>query len=538
MKKGFGLIDLLRVGWFVMFLGCRLGQDQDLKLGKYWLEQGNWQRAAEYFRKSLDTNPHNWQTHLLLLEALALSGEKGLIESQLRYTLELFPDSARSSRLSEIVSSAIGETSFISISGEYLKRSVAQRIKGEKAKPEELARGVIAACRSRDSSLVAEYITRLLHRLGDKPLPDSVRFETKLYLGEDWVEWIASNYRFNKFPEDLEALRKALFWTMVVSPPQDLKDNLKPFVSAPIFSRLSAEELISLGYMVGVSPFPERELGEGWDGVYTPGGEAVVYIIYRGREEPDPYFYRLDLSSGSRSPLMKAYQQALYDIAAPTFSPNGDYIYFFASPERGWKPGGKGLVYLYAFNPQWGAEVRRISDPDILMIPPYPTTKGTLLAVRRDLGSVRASVEVVEIDPKSKKKEVVVRIAEPVITGCFTPKGDSLLFITDRGLMRRSLAGGSVVVDLEWKGLNLCYLTSDGEWILLGREPRRLYIMNRRDGRLFYFGEWVTPYFSSQKGKLLVTRERNGRRSLWEFQLNPDYKVASQVASQLRSLYQ
>ncbi|MFN3822262.1 MAG: tetratricopeptide repeat protein [bacterium] len=110
-----------------LLLGCPFSQDQNLKLGKYWLEQGNWQRAVEYFQKSLDANPKNWETHLLMLEALAMSGDVKLLEEQLHSTLAIFPDSVQSQRISTVVSTVLGDDVYMRISGEYHKRKVIKK---------------------------------------------------------------------------------------------------------------------------------------------------------------------------------------------------------------------------------------------------------------------------------------------------------------------------------------------------------------------------------------------------------------------------
>ncbi|MFN3821723.1 MAG: TolB family protein, partial [bacterium] len=330
---------------------------------------------------------------------------------------------------------------------------------------------------------------------------------------------------------------RALYWSVILGSRETLSWLVNRYLSSSSKVSLTTEDLYPLAAFVGISPFHRVSITEGWDGVYSTDGKNIIFIRQRGSsDDPDPYFYIKDRSTGIENPLMKAYQQGLWIIAKPFFSSDSKTLYFFGSTEKGAQLGIKGMFYLYEVEPRWGAEGRRISDPDILPILPFPTAKGTLLAVRRDLGSVRASVEVVEIDPKKRSKTTVIRIGEPVITGCFTPQGDSLMFITERGLMKRALTGGGVVVDLEWKRLNLCYLSPDGRWLLLGRQPQDLYLIDRINQKVFFLGEWTTSQFSIWRKTLLITFKEGGKLRLWEYDLSRPMEDLALLKEKLQSL--
>jgi len=237
--------------------------------------------------------------------------------------------------------------------------------------------------------------------------------------------------------------------------------------------------------------------------------------------EPDQYIYRASAGGGGEVPLMKAAQQFLASLAWPTYSPDGGWVYFFGAPRKGWKPGDVGRFHLFRVRPRYGARPQKLTDADLVATPLYFVSDGTLLLVRRDVGSIRKSGEVVRLAPKTRRLEGVSRIGEPVSGAVFTPAGDSLIFTTDRGVFRRSVQGGNITVDLQWTGLRYPHISPDGRWLLLSNDLGQTLLIDRLDGRPTYLGTTATPFVAfNPKGKLLVTRSIRGRRTVWQLDLS------------------
>src|SRR3972149_3340468 len=104
----------------------------------------------------------------------------------------------------------------------------------------------------------------------------------------------------------------------------------------------------------------------------SPDGSSVIYVKEMGKPGvPDPYLYRASSSGGGQTAILKGTQQFLQSLALPRYSPDGRWIYFYGSPDRGWSPGASGRFSLYRVRPSYGARPEKLTDADLLPVIPH-----------------------------------------------------------------------------------------------------------------------------------------------------------------------
>ena len=162
-----GLLIAVSSVAFLIF-GCSKA-GEEYQTGIYWLEkENNWRMAARAFRRSLEHNPGRWRTHAKLLEALSKSDDPDEYEQQLRRTLAHFPDSARSPAVAVPSTAILGEGRYNRVASSFELKYIGDLIVSKGAQPELLARGIMAACRSKDSVAVIDYFHRFLGITGGR----------------------------------------------------------------------------------------------------------------------------------------------------------------------------------------------------------------------------------------------------------------------------------------------------------------------------------------------------------------------------------
>jgi len=505
----------LAAGFSILAAGCSL-EDDEYRVGRHYLdEQDNWKLASDFFRKSLRNHPDRWKTHAALIEALGRGDDPTALEAQLYETLGQFPDSARSAALTNSATQLIGENRYNQISGSLQLAGIQKLIAEKGDKPALLSRGIIAACRAADATVALGLLDRFF-RLKDKPpLPDSVKYELDYFLGPAQIERAMLSIRLEQNPNDPTALASLARASLLSFDLDATRAALKKLASANSELLASTENARMYAALYNLSPFSSQIRTNGWDGCATADGGMVSIRDLGKRDDPDPYFYR------GEAPIMKAGQQDLRAIAMPRFSPDGSWIYFYGSTEKYWRPGSAGRFQLYRIKPSYGSSPQKLTDEELIPTDFHIESGGSILVVRRDIGSVRRSGEVIRIDPAKKSVSSVVRIGEMIKSACFTPKGDSLLFISDRGLLKRALTGGQVVADLTWQGIAYPSLSPDGRWLLVHSLAGDQLLLDRLNGGISYLGSCeVTGGQFIGSSRLLVTRKLEGMLRVVEFDLN------------------
>ena len=138
--------------------------------------------------------------------------------------------------------------------------------------------------------------------------------------------------------------------------------------------------------------------------------------------------------------------------------------------------------------------------------PMHFTPESKLLLLKRDASSVRAKYDIVRRDPDSKNFDILSQISEPISGAVFTPAGDSLLFITDRGIFRRSVEGGKISVDLTWLGMKFPQLSKDSKLLKVVNEQNQTLLVDRVSGAIQFLGSYGSSTLNfGKEGKLLVT---------------------------------
>ncbi|MBM3329739.1 MAG: hypothetical protein FJY67_09770 [Calditrichaeota bacterium] len=512
-------LSLVMLCGSLLAVGCKtFFEDADYKAGEYWLERGNALQAVRFFKKSVESNPKRWKNHVALLEAIAASESAAEMEAQVKMTLTTFPDSANTASIANPASTLLGDEKYERIAFSYQQQAIGNLLAKQGDKPDLLSRAIIAGCRARDSVAVRNYTRRWLKATTGQALADSVRLEVAFFLGAAWLDWVMLEQRVAATPDDPVLLRERIERGLTAGAFDETGANLKLAASRRSDLLQDADWVRRIALLLGREPFASRTITSGWDGHVAPTGRLYFLKNY-GSAESDPYIYALD--GGTPAPIMKAHQQNLRAIAWPVVNDDGNWIYFYGSGERDWEPGSGGIFSLYRVRPRWGEDaIRLTTDADLIPVRPHLERDGSLLLLRRDRGSVRASVEVIRLEPASRKLTTVLRIGEPVQAAVFTPNGDTLLFVTSQGVLRRALTGGAVTADLNWSGIKHLILSPDGRWLLLHSGEDHLLLVDRRDPRPIYFGRTPSRYASFHGSKLLITRSEGTTRIVVEYDLS------------------
>ena len=233
----------------------------------------------------------------------------------------------------------------------------------------------------------------------------------------------------------------------------------------------------------------------------------------------DIYIYRRSTTGGENYPVLKASQSNMQSLAWPTYSPDGKWVYFYGSKEKDWTPGKYGEFYLYRVGLKYGTRPKKITDRTYICTPLHFTPEDKILLVKRDASSVRPKYDIVLRDPDSKKIDIVSQINEPISGAVFTPTGDSLLFITDRGVFRRSIEGGKISVDLTWLDMKFPQLSENGKLLKIVNGAGHTLLVNRESGITQYLGSFASSTLSfGNEGKVLVTNGSGAQFNIMELE--------------------
>ncbi len=518
-----------------MLLSACMGDDADYKSGMYWLnERDNWQSAAQAFQRSLKNNPNRWKTNLALIDALSRGDDPVRLESQILEVFNKFPDSTRSAAIVSAGSNLLGEDRLIRLGGAIELQNLEKLMASKGDKPEVLSRAVISACRAQDQQAVSAYLGRLLDVLKGE-IPDSVRTELNYFIGPSQLDRIQLSSRLEANPNDpgaLLAMAKAslLSWDM-----PSAKKAIEKLAQGNSDVLKNEETARSYSSLWDVPPYQNKIVTQGWDGSRSNEGNTLLFLRDLGSVgDVDKYIFRS--VGGADLPIMKAAQQNMRDIALPRLSHDGAWIYFYSSNDKNWSPGKSGRFNLYRIKSNYGAAPVKLTDDDLVYCEPHIERSGAVLLVRRDVGSVRQSAEVFRIDADRKKTESVIRIAEPVQWAAFTPNADSLLFITSRGIYKRSLNGGTTVLEMVGQGFSYPFVSPDGKWLMVQGPNGEQMLFNRESGAMSYLGIAFTPMgWIGRDGKLLTTRKEAGKPRLIEFDLTRPLAVSTSLLGKIGS---
>ncbi|HHE46078.1 MAG TPA: hypothetical protein ENL08_00045 [Bacteroidetes bacterium] len=525
----------LAVGLLLIFAGCG---DTDYNSGMYWLnKEKNPAMAARSFQRSLAKRPGHWKTNIMALKALAQSDNAPEYEKQLRSTLQRWPDSTRSEAIYRSGVSLLGEEKYDRLSAPIAQRHFENLLGKKGDRPEIFCNIVMASCRMKDTVAATDYFRRLLGSLEGGNAPDSVTQELGFLIGPAGVEWVQLDWKVSKNPDDIDMRLAQLNAGLIVGDSASTRAKLAE-LAARLPGAVSDPEIVRrFGRLVGVDPFAAKIIAKGWDGSYSRDGKQIVYIRDRGKSgEPDQYIYTATCSGGRAAPIMKGLQQSLPSLAWPLLSPDGRYVYFYGSPNRDWSPDRSiGRFHLYRVRTRYGSRPQRLTDAELLPAKPHFESDGSMLVVKRDVCSTRASVEVARLVPDKRELTTVSRIGEPVSGSTFTPNGDSLIFTTDRGIFRRSVNGGNITVDLARRGLFFPQISPDGKWLLVLNRQNQALLIKRSSGDIYFIGRTakVSGGFNTN-GRLLLSQVLQGQYHLVELNLSREIKSTDEFQAAVR----
>ncbi|MDP8239135.1 MAG: hypothetical protein P9X24_08595 [Candidatus Hatepunaea meridiana] len=509
---------LLLMGFTIPLLlisGCG---DENYDAGIYWLnKKENPHQAVRYFQRSINENPKRWKSHKMAIECMALIEDPIALETQIKLTLQYWPDSSRSEAIYNPAVQFLGEKKYNLMSAPIAQRQLGNLL-GEKGdRPEILSSMIMVSCRMNDTIAARDYFERLLNAVDGENPPDSVVQELGFLIGPAGVDWLKLEWQVTNHPEDIEARIAQLDAGLVVGDSTSTRKKLTELASQQPDAVNDISFAKRYSRLVGVDPFNSKKLVKGWDGSLSPNRKYITYIKDLGRSnDPDLYIYRATASGGQETPLMKGVQQYLPSLAWPKYSPDGKWIYFYGSDSYNWSPSHSSARFqLYRIRPQYGSKPRKLTDENLLPVVPHFSNDGSIYLVRRDVGSSRSSIEVIKLFPDKRKMEVVSRIGEPVGGATFTPKGDSLIFTTDRGIFRRSVNGGRITVDITWRGLHFPMISPDGKKLLVHNRVNHALLIDRTTKKLTFIGKTAMSLGSfSNDGKLLITQDIGGKHHI------------------------
>lgn len=516
-------IILIISGSLLFIIGCG---DSDYDSGLYWLnKEKNPIMAARYLRRSLDKNPNSWKTHKALIQALSQTDDMTEFESQLQSTLSLFPNKIRDESIYLPSVQTIGEEKYDLLTAPIEQLALGRELGRKGDRPDILAKITMSSCRMRDTATAIDYFKRLLSAIEDGTAPDTVIQELGYLIGPSGVRWVELEVKIARNPDDIEARKAQINAGLIVGDSAATRRKLVELFDILPDALEDKSYAILYGNLLGIDPFQAKRLVNGWDGALSPDGRYIVYLKDLGRHgETDQYIYRASADGGNEVPIMKGNQELLRSLAWPCYSPDGRWIYFYGTKDVGWSPQNNvGLIHLYRIRPSYGSRPQRLNVTDLVPVLPHFNPNGTILLVMRDIGSIRSSVEIIKIDPNKQKTESISRIGEPVNGATFNVTGDSLIFITDRGIFRRSIQGGKITVDLAWRGLSFPFISPDGKFLLVSNRKNQILLIDRNTSKMTFIGSTPIPYSSFSKQKhLVITRTIEGKPHIVKLNLTSD----------------
>lgn len=516
--------SLVFSGLLILLSGC---DDSDYKSGMYWLtKENNPKMAALKFQKSLEKKPKNWKTHARLIECLSLNEDADGLIKQLRESLSVFPDCTRSEAFMGNSVRVIGQNQYDLLSAGIEQRYLEKLIGKKGDSPELLSRMVITSCLVKDTVGTLGYFRRLLTSLDGEKVPADVVQEMDFLIGPSRVEWETLDWKVKRNPDDTQARLSQLNAGIVFGDSSAIRAGLRDLISRNPSEGQNPDLVKRFGLIADIDPFNTKTITKGYDASFSPDGKSIVFLRNRGEENnPDRYIYTCNIDGSNETPLLKGNQSRTPGIAMPIYSPDGKWIYFYGSPSNNWIPGRAGRFHLYRISPRYGSHPQQLTDTDLLPVVPYFTKTGRIYLVRKDIGSTKSSVEIIELNPSRESIEPVSRVGEPVTGATFSPDGDSLIFATDRGIFRRSVNGGNITVDLAWRGLDYPQMSPDGKYLLLHNQAQQLLIVNRTTGNAIFLGSVANPYATfSKDDRLLATKWINGQPRVSVLNLGYDLK--------------
>ncbi len=490
----------------LQFIGCSKARS-DYKSGIYWMEkENNWQMAVRSFRRALEKDPTSWKINHKMIQAMSMGEDPKVFESQLKKTLALFPDSARATSIAKPGSELLGEARYNKVAGGVELMHLGTQISRDRDNEVLLAKSIMAACRVTDTLAAIDYFKRFISLADGKSISDSILQELRFFIGHSRLDWITLEAQVSNHPDDLDARLAQLDAGILAGDSTGAVGRLIK-LSQIIPNAVDNQELANrYGLLVDYDPFQTKELARGWEGSLSPDGKSIIYVKDMGEEDwSDLYIYQMPVSGGSGKPVLKAAQQNLDILAWPRYSPDGKWIYFYGSKDKSWKPGKVGRFHLFRVKPRYNSTPQRLTDADLIITDPYFEKGGSVLLVRRDVGSVRSSVEIIRVHPEKRQIDAVSRIGEPVSSATFNHTGDSLIFVTDRGIFRRSIDGGIISVDLPWTNVSFPQISPDGKLLKLCNSSDQLIIVSRENPVPVFLGSVSSPWITFGKDNQIYT---------------------------------
>jgi len=471
--------------------------------------------AARSFKRSLEANPKNWKAHSKLLEALVLGEKPSLFEKHFRNMILEYPDSARSNAIIEPGMKLIGEDKYNKIAGPFELKHLGNQLARKPKNMTLLARCIMAGCRAKDKVAVEDYYKRAMSLVGYEGIDDSLLIELRFFIGKPRMDLLRLDGEIESNPQDIVLRKKQLQLELIMGDTLKISEILA-YLAKEASAKIDDVLLKSYGYLVNTKAFKSTNVVSGWDASLSPDKKTIIFIRDLGNEDyNDLYIYRRAVAGGEIRPVLKASQHNMQAIAWPVFSPDGKWIYFYGSGERDWKPGEQGEFYLYRMNLNYGSRPRKLTDYKYITTPMSFTSDGDLLLVRRDISSVRASADIVRFNPNTRKREAVSRIREFITGAVFTPSGDSLLFITPRGIFSRSIDGGKASADLSWLGMKFPQLSNDGRLLKLVNKKGHVLMLDRQTGLLQFLGRSASSSIAfARNGEMLISRTMDDQVSI------------------------
>jgi len=528
MKNAGSTIPLiiLLIGFLFFTSGCG---DKDYESGTYWLDKKkNPQQAARSFRRSLDKYPKKWKSHKMVIQALAMSENNIELQKQLMETVSLFPDSIRSEDIHVPASKLLGEDKYNRITAPIAQQHYGHLLSKKGDRTELLEKIIKVSCQMGDTIAAMDYFKRLMDAVEDGKVSNTAVQDLSFLIGSAGVEWVRLEWEVSRNPDNMDARMAQLDAGLIVGDSVSTRKGLSELISRDPDASSDIKLVRKFGNLVGSDPYNMKKLVQGWDGSLSPDGQNIVFLKELGSsKDSDPYIYKAAASGRNQTPIMKGRQQRLMSLAMPLYSPDGRWIYFYGSSNKNWSPQQNvGRFHLYRIRPRYGSVPEKLTDTDLLTVTPHFNRDGSILLVRRDVGSMRASVEIVRLDPDNRNMAEIRRIGEPVSGATFTPSGDSLIFTTDRGIFRRSFDGGAISVDFAWRGLFFPLISPDGKRLLIVNIRNQTLLIDRPTGELMFIGATAAPFgMFGRSGELLITRNFDGKR--WVVKLNIDSKISS-----------
>ncbi|MFC2149881.1 hypothetical protein ACFLQV_00100 [Calditrichota bacterium] len=512
-------IKVLLIALFALCIfGCT---DADYENGMYWLNRENGEMAAKAFQRALKNKPKKWKNHVASLEAIKLWENRDAMILQLRETFFLFPDSTKSDPVYRAGTTVLGDAEYKKISAPYAHQKLSKLLSKEGDKPEILSELIITAAYMQDTVAAIDYYKRLLDVVGADDVPKDVQQELNFFVGPARLDWLKYDWIISNNPQDTD-IRLARLASIALSGDstaivEALKEiiEVKPDMAAdPTLIRL-------YGMACGTIPYSNREITSGSDACYSPDGRKIAFIRERGKQGyPDPYIYVANVDGSDATPVMKGVQHYVEAIAWLRYSPDGKWIYFYGSRDKDWQPGDAAKFSFYRIKPSFNSKAEKLTSEELLVTVPYFESNGNVRLVRSDLGSDRASVEIVSLNPNTGKQVVLSRLGEPVMSAIFSNNGDTLIFTTNRGMFSRHVSGGNINVDIAWKVFQYPVLSPNGRFIAAKTSNGASIRYDRTNGEVVYLGRVASDIVAFGKGEnVLVTRSKNGVPVVFEIDL-------------------